>query len=557
MNQQMGLTEFFAMEAGEYLERLDTLVSAAVGPDRDELMRLARALRGSALMANQQPIGGVAAALESLARAVKEERVEWDEATRQTAIRAVDRLKILVRSVGSWGDAESAKAKQIAEELAAASGMPAPAPAVPLADSVDTGTRAFVAREGATVASMLNQTAKALQREGQSTSQFATLIRSMEPLRGLAALANLSPLPEYLDGVERVVAAAKHGVDQPNELALFLDVTARGLSKAVHEISTTGSAEHDSMEAREFTRRLAQILDVDAAVVPIQSLYYEDHGPHVIEQGTPPSVSGQMGQMELVSHGEHLCQVADALNSAQWNTQREIHTLSLKSTLRTLTAAQGSSLAAAVSAFATVATDALAGGFLEQHGSSFISQLVDAGHTLGSATQGNEQALCAKLTEITETLRTLQQGTAAAPVESLDSAGGPLSRPPAPSAAMPVSPELPEIVAEPQTPEILEPSTEFVGDGRNDIAASWASFETMLDQFGDHESSIEELLAETDAELISITELCYSGSAALEQAHNVREKIRSELAESAWDAAVVTDLIDELLDLVELGVGQT
>ena len=38
---------------------------------------------------------------------------------------------------------------------------------------------------------------------------------------------------------------------------------------------------------------------------------------------------------------------------------------------------------------------------------------------------------------------------------------------------------------------------------------------------------------------------------------NVRERIRSELAESNWDATVVSDLIDELLDLVELGVGHT
>ena len=57
MNQQMGLTEFFAMEAGGYLDRLDTLVSGPVGPDRDELVRLTRALRGSALMANPAAMG--------------------------------------------------------------------------------------------------------------------------------------------------------------------------------------------------------------------------------------------------------------------------------------------------------------------------------------------------------------------------------------------------------------------------------------------------------------------------------------------------------------------
>jgi chemotaxis protein histidine kinase CheA len=112
MNQQMGLTEFFAMEAGEYLERLDGLVSAAVGPDRDEFVRLARALRGSALMANQQTIGAVAAALEGLARAVKEERVEWNEATRQRTIGAVDGLKILVRNAANWSDRDKTRAEQ-------------------------------------------------------------------------------------------------------------------------------------------------------------------------------------------------------------------------------------------------------------------------------------------------------------------------------------------------------------------------------------------------------------------------------------------------------------
>jgi hypothetical protein len=261
--------------------------------------------------------------------------------------------------------------------------------------------------------------------------------------------------------------------------------------------------------------------------------------------------------MELVAHGEHLCQVADALEGAQWNTQREIRTISLKSTLRTLTAAKGSSLAAAVSAFATVAIEALASGFLELHKDGFISQLREAGHTLGTATHDNEQGLAADLTGITETLRTLPQIAEATPVEDRDAAGGPISRLPAPSAAASVIPKPPETAA--------EPSPEIDDEGLIDIAASWASFERLRDQHGDDALAIEELLGGVVAEapdmdtteIVSIAELCYSGSAALEQAFFVRDRIRSEMAGSEWDTALVTDLIDELLDLVELGVGQT
>ncbi len=559
MNQQMGLTEFFAMEAGGYLDRLDTLVSGPVGPDRDELVRLTRALRGSALMANQQPIGGVAAALEGVARAVKEERIEWEEATRQTVIRTIDGLKILIRSVSNWGDAESNKARQIAAELTAASGLPVSEPSVPSEPTVDTGTRAFVAREGASVASVLDQSAKAVQREGPAESQIETVIKSMEPLRGLADLSELSPLPEFLDGVERALAMAAKGVDQPNDLALFLDVAARGISKAAQEISTAGTAEAESVEAREFTRRLADFLDVDAEVVPIQSLYYEDDGPHVLEPGSAPTIPDQMGHMELVAQGEHLCQMADTLERAKWDTQREIRTISLKSTLRTLAAVRGGSLASAVSAFASVALEAFAGGMLESHKAGFISHLREAGTTLGTATPTNEQAQVAELAGITEALRNLPDTGHVPATEQVEVADGPISRPIAPSAAVTFTTIAPETPSESVDEIVLEPVASEPIEVTNDLAAGWAEFENLRNKLGDGESSIEELIGggHVDEKLVSITELCYSGSAALDEAHNVRARIRTELAESDWDAALITDLVDELLDLVELGVGQT
>src|SRR3989475_10781452 len=93
----LGMSAFFALEAGEYLERLDALLQQSEAPGADEFVRLARALRGSALMANQQAIAKAAAGVESLARALREGRRPWDAQTKQLAVRAIDDLKIFVR----------------------------------------------------------------------------------------------------------------------------------------------------------------------------------------------------------------------------------------------------------------------------------------------------------------------------------------------------------------------------------------------------------------------------------------------------------------------------
>src|SRR2546421_11059090 len=85
-SKPLGMSDFFALEAGEYLERLDALLTTGEGPNADELVRLARALRGSALMANQHAIARTAAALEALARAVREERRAWGVQTKQPAV---------------------------------------------------------------------------------------------------------------------------------------------------------------------------------------------------------------------------------------------------------------------------------------------------------------------------------------------------------------------------------------------------------------------------------------------------------------------------------------
>src|SRR2546428_14028528 len=149
----LGMSAFFALEAGEYLDRLDALLQPPAPPAAEELVRLARALRGSALMASQQAIARAAMGLEALARGVREGRRPWDPATKQIAIRAGDDLKIFVRKTASWSDADTAKAEALASQLEQLGGRPSAQVRAAEAVGLDAGPPALVAREGAALAS--------------------------------------------------------------------------------------------------------------------------------------------------------------------------------------------------------------------------------------------------------------------------------------------------------------------------------------------------------------------------------------------------------------------
>src|SRR5881396_675542 len=190
----LGMSDFFALEAGEYLERLDGMLAKGDSPSADEIVRLARALRGSALMANQPAIARAAAGLEVLARAVREGRRAWDPQTQQLALRAVDDLKIFVRRVGSWTDADTAKAEALAVELEQVAGRPSAQIRAVEALGLDAGARAFVAREGAAIAGALERAAQALRANPLAHDPLQHVVRALQPLRGLAALTDLPPL---------------------------------------------------------------------------------------------------------------------------------------------------------------------------------------------------------------------------------------------------------------------------------------------------------------------------------------------------------------------------
>src|SRR5437899_3228864 len=203
----LGMSDFFALEAGEYLDRLDALLQPAAPPAADELVRLARAFRGSALMANQQAIARAAMGFEALARGVREGRRPWDAAIKQIAIRAVDDLKIFVRKAATWTTADTAKAEAVATQLEQLGGRPSAQIRAVEAMGLDAGTRAFVAREGAAIASALDRAGRALRTNPLAHDPLQQVLKALQPLRGLAALNDLPPLPDLLEGIEQASSA--------------------------------------------------------------------------------------------------------------------------------------------------------------------------------------------------------------------------------------------------------------------------------------------------------------------------------------------------------------
>src|SRR5258708_145759 len=182
MTQPLGVADFFALGAGEYLGRLEGLLQPAPPPAAEELVRLARALRGSALMASQQGIARAAMGFEAFARGVREGRRPWDAATKQIAIRSVDDLKIFVRKAPSWTEADTVKAEALASQLEQFGGRPSAHVRAAEAIGLDAGARAFVARGGAASASALDRARRGVAANPIAPDPLQQVLQARQPL---------------------------------------------------------------------------------------------------------------------------------------------------------------------------------------------------------------------------------------------------------------------------------------------------------------------------------------------------------------------------------------
>src|SRR5438046_2333843 len=378
----LGMTDFFALEAGEYLERLDAVLQPAEGtaPLADEFVRLARALRGSALMASQPAIARAAAGLESLAPAIREGRRPWEPGVKQMAVRAVDDLKIFVRRVAAWTDADTAKAETLALQLEQMAGRPSAQVRAAEALGLDAGARAFVAREGAAIASALDRAAKALRANPLAHDPLQHILKALQPLRGLAALNDLPPLPDLLEGIEQTIGeVSRTGTTSPpglgDTVAELFQMAATSIAHAAREVAERGRPDPESAEFRKFAGLLVQFMDSEPDIVPIETV------ATIVRRGTPPTGGSEsahpatLGRVELVSHGEHLRQAADSLERAPSATQRELRAHTLGTTFRALANAGGGVLADRVAQFAIAGREAVASGIAVSSAAAFAAEL--------------------------------------------------------------------------------------------------------------------------------------------------------------------------------------
>src|SRR5437773_7257401 len=408
----LGMSDFFALEAGEYLDRLDALLQAPAPPAPEELVRLARALRGSALMASQQGIARAAMGLEALARGVREGRRPWDVGTKQIATRAVDDLKIFVRKAATWTQADSGKAEALASQLEQLGGRPSGQVRTAEAMGLDAGARAFVAREGAAIASALDRAGRVLRTNPTALEPLQQVLKALQPLRGLAALNDLPPLPDLLEGIERAIGEMERNRETPpagfgDMIAELFQMAATSIAHAAREVAERGRPDPEGAEFRKFASLLVKFMDSEPEVVPIETV------GTIVRRGTPPAGAGEsarpatLGRLELVSHGEHLRQAADSLERAPSATQRELRAHTLGGTFRALGSAGGGPLAERVAEFAQAAREAVTTGIAVSQPALFAAEVRKAGEILSTSGTVDETATAAALAGITLALRRL------------------------------------------------------------------------------------------------------------------------------------------------------
>ena len=114
------LLDFFALEATEYLNRLESLVnkSGMEPADATQFAAAARGLRGSATMAKAGGIVQLAMTVERVASGLVQGATRWEPEVQRALVGAIEDLKLLVRSLRTWGAEQDARVQDSLRRLA-------------------------------------------------------------------------------------------------------------------------------------------------------------------------------------------------------------------------------------------------------------------------------------------------------------------------------------------------------------------------------------------------------------------------------------------------------
>jgi len=532
MRQPLGSTDFFALEAGDCLDRLERLLARPEGVPGDEFVRQVRLLRGAALMAHMHPIARAGAAFEGVARAVRDGTRAWDTVTREIGLGAVDDLRGLVRRAAHWDGDDDARASRLATQLAeVAGGLPA-TPASGDTPEASAGIRAFVARQGGHLATALADAARALEGAPSPREVLEAVLTQLQPLRGLAGLSELGTVPDVLDGIELAVTALRQSPVPARVGAALLEAASTALGDAVR-------GEPDAPSIPAFATALLAHLGEGADVVPIESLFVDgDSAPYVTVGGAPQPLPRTLGAVELVSQGEHFTQVADRLSDARGAAERDLRLAGLLGTLHAL-----QSNGAAMPGIATFARDALrriADGDAARDPAGFVEHLRRAAALLRRAGEAPEtfapNAWDALLRAPRPAARAEAEPPAIVPIETLLAED-------ADADVVPIETLL------------LEDEIVPIGTLAPDTAERppRTAFESSVDAYMSRVRQVTPVMPVEEPPVVAITTLVYRGTAARSRAVELHAEVGRRLRDGhEWTD--LRSLIEEILDLVPLAV---
>lgn len=585
MTRPLGSLDFFALEAGDCLSRIEQLVAAFETPPAEELLRAARALRGAAVLAQHAEIADAAAGFEAVGRALVR-GLAWSDERRQRTHDAVEAFRLVIRSVAHWSDGDAERARGIGRTLREIAGEAAPAPSAAAAASgtLPAGVRAFIAREGALVASALAEAARRVADAPDDVSVLQPTAKRLLALRGVGELRELAPLPDLLDAIELLADDLPRLGAPPATLGTIADAAAAALARICRDVAGPGRPAPESPDARHVITLIFEAAAVERDVVPIASLLAGDAVPPLVPEndGRPP-----MGALALVSLGEHLTQAADVLARTPRAAQRELRAYAALAAIRR-TATLGGAPAHGLRALLRAVRAALADGLLRHDAPRLAAVLREA------------SGLLRQVSDLTDR-HTLSRQLAAAAMR-LEPAPPPATEPEpepvraatAPHAALvedddPIVPIEMLLLETPEPPAAIPVPADDRVVPMADLLAARATATTSADG-GDalpmaallaatpaasaapmppalapsppaedllvsswlaYERAAPPLLRDTEPVPVPIESLLYRGTAALARARDVRSALLDRLGHPDPDGAAEA-LIRELCDLVAL-----
>ena len=545
-NPAASFLDFFVLEAGEYVERLDGLLLRAsdAGPDSDALQRAARALRGSATMAKLPTFAELASSVEAVGRALRDGSIGWEPGIKGALTAAIDDLKILVRAARAWSPAEDQWARQRVAELAQFAKVFAPmVPPQPARGA----NHVFFANECNSIASGLDL----LASRPDDRPEALNVLQRVRAARGVAGVNEVPALSAVLEATEGALRVIEQGEPRlPSERITLLRSVASLLRAIAGGLTGGEQIKVDTPQYRSFLISLDAVLAESSGadrVIPIADLFYNDAGPHIVSAApNPPTSPIQRFRMEVVSLGEHLHRVIEDARRATDEIQREHARGQLGRALRAIRATAAS--------FGQMAVAQTVEAYLERTGDLNVSAL-DAISSFAATISPAASAPTPAVQPAVQPLRMSQAQRAVANigmprVEAPPAA--PTRHTPAavtPIAATPVAPT-PVVApaARPATTGLAAPPAHArVFEA---VSAPQPELTPSLDQaIAAFDSLSNERLAEPahlDDEVLPVDALLYRGRAALDRAMEIRDQLRRESGPPA------AELLEELYDLVEL-----